>query len=70
MWFLIQNIKKLIEQGNVSVIDTLREGNQCMNFMAKLKTSSNLELIRQDFPLTNLLSLLRSGTAETFFLSD
>jgi len=63
---LIQDIKYLIEQGNVSVIHTLQEGYQCANFMAKFGASSNLELLRQNSPLTDLLIFLQSDATETF----
>jgi len=33
---LIQNVKDLLEQNNVNFYHTLREGNQCADFMAKL----------------------------------
>jgi len=67
---LIQDIKDLIEQGNVSVIHTLRERNQCVDFMAKLGAFSNLELLPQDSPPSDLLSLLESDAARIFFLRD
>ena len=67
---LIQDIKDLIEQGNVSVIHTLHERNQCVDFMAKLGAFSNLELLPQDSPPSDLLSLLESDAARIFFLRD
>jgi hypothetical protein len=36
---LIQNIKELFSQTNVSLHHTLREGNQCADFFAKLRAS-------------------------------
>jgi len=35
---LIQDIKELIEQSNITIYHTLREGNQCAYFMAKFGT--------------------------------
>jgi len=67
---LIQDIKYLIEQGNVSIIHTLHEWNQCANFMVKLDVSSNFEFFRQYSPPIDLLSLLRSDAARTFYLRD
>jgi len=32
---MIQDIKELIEQSNITIYPTLREGNQCADFMAK-----------------------------------
>ena len=42
---LIQDIKKLLEQGNVRVNHTLREENQCADFFAKLDASSDVEFL-------------------------
>jgi hypothetical protein len=41
--FLIQDVKDLMEQSNIIVCHTLREGNQCAYFLAKLENKfSNL----------------------------
>lgn len=42
---LIQDVKDLMEQNNVTVYHTLREDNQCVDFMAKLGASSDTELL-------------------------
>jgi len=42
---LIQDIKELLEQGNVMVNYTLREVNQCADFFAKLGASSDVEFL-------------------------
>ncbi|MCI26345.1 replication protein A1-like protein, partial [Trifolium medium] len=47
---LIQDIKELISQYNVSLYHTLKEGNQCANFFAKLGTSSDVDFSRHDSP--------------------
>jgi ribonuclease HI len=39
---LIQDIKELLSQTNVSLFHTLREGNQCADFFAKLGASSDV----------------------------
>jgi len=55
---LIQDIKKMIQQGNITVNHTLREENQCADVIAKFGASFNVELIRHDFPSMNLLHFL------------
>jgi len=42
---LIQDIKYLLHQINVTVSHTLKEGNQCADFMAKLGASSDVDLL-------------------------
>jgi len=42
---LIQDVKNLIGQSNIIVCHTLREGNQCANYFAKLGTILESELI-------------------------
>ena len=42
---LIQDIKKLITQSNVIPCHTLREGNHYADFLAKLRASSDAELL-------------------------
>jgi len=46
---LIQNIKNLIEQNNVTIYHTLRDGNQ-YGLIAKLRTSSDIDLLFHDCP--------------------
>ncbi|MCI54252.1 replication protein A1-like protein, partial [Trifolium medium] len=41
---LIQDIKELISQSNVTLQHTLKEGNQCADFLAILGASSNVDL--------------------------
>jgi len=65
---LIQDIKELMEQINATISYTLREGTHCANFMAKLGASSDIELVRHDSPLAELLPLLQSDVAGTFYL--
>ena len=59
---LIQDIRDLIEQGNVSVIHILREGNQCADYMLNLVLHQNLSpfvmtLIRQVFLSCKVMQL-------------
>lgn len=63
---LIQDIKVLLEQGNVMVNHTLREENQCADFFAKLRASSDVEFLRHESPLMNLKNLLQNDVAEIF----
>jgi len=64
---LIQDVKDLIEQNNVTIYHTLRKGKQCTDFMAKLRASSDVELLYHASPSDNLLCLLRMDTDRTFF---
>jgi ribonuclease HI len=64
---LIQDIKDLIQQSNVTICHTLREENQCVELMAKLGVSSDIELLLCDSPPTYLLSLLKIDVADTLF---
>jgi len=67
---LIQNIKQLLLQSNITVSHTLREGNQCINFLAKLGASSDDGFVLHDSPPTGLFELLRSDVAGTFHLRE
>jgi len=67
---LIQEIKKLIAQINVTVCHTLREGSQGADFMAKLGASSNIEFLLHASPPDDLLHLLKTDAAGTFFFRD
>jgi ribonuclease HI len=55
---LIQDIKELLHQSNVTVCHTLREGNQCADFLAKLGASSDVDLLIHDSPPDGLLNLI------------
>jgi hypothetical protein len=54
---LIQDVKDLIGQSNVIVCHTLREGNHCADFFAKLGANSNTELVYHTFPSADLLEV-------------
>jgi len=64
---LIQDVKDLIEQSNVIVCHTLREGNHCAYYFVKLGANSDSELIFQASPLDDLLHLVRMDAVETLY---
>ena len=64
---LIQDVKDLIEEYTVTICHTLREGNQCGNFLAKLGASSDNELLLHASPPEALLPLLQMDAAGTFY---
>jgi len=65
---LIQDIKEVLEQGNVTINHLLREGNQCIGFLAKLDASSNFEFLCHESTPTDLLNFLRNDAFGTFYL--
>jgi hypothetical protein len=67
---LIQDIKELLSQTNVSLHHTLREGNQCANFFAKLGASSDVDFLTHVSPPEGVRDLLRNDATGTFFLRD
>jgi len=68
---LIQDIKDLLKQGgNVMVNHTLREGNQCEDFLGKLGVRTNVEFLCHESPPTNLKNLLQSNMTRTFYLRE
>jgi len=62
---LIQCIKQLSHQTNVMATHTLRERNQCANFMAKFIASSNVDLLLHKLSCAGLINLLRSDANDT-----
>lgn len=64
---LIQDVKDLIEQNNVTICHTLREGNKCANFMVKLGVASNNKLLRHASPPKDVLHLLRMDALGIYF---
>lgn len=64
---LIQDVKDLIKEFIVTICHTLREGNQCADFLAKLGASSEIELLLHASPLEDLLPLLQIDAAGTFY---
>ncbi|GAU50506.1 hypothetical protein TSUD_409810 [Trifolium subterraneum] len=67
---LIQDIKELLSNINVSLCHTLREGNQCADFFAKHGASSDVDLFIHASPPEGILDLLRSDAAGTFLLRE
>jgi len=67
---LIQDIKELLEQRNVMVNHTLREGNQCAEFFAKLVAFSDVEFLRNESPPMNLKNSLQSDAAGISYLRE
>jgi ribonuclease HI len=67
---LIQNIKELLSQTNVSLYHTLREGNQCADFFAKLGVSSDADFLTHNFPPEGVCDLLKNNTMKKFFLRN
>jgi ribonuclease HI len=65
---LIQDIKDLLASRNFRIFHTLREGNQCADFLAKLGASSNASYSVHQSPPLDLISLLRSDAMGTVFL--
>jgi len=65
---LIHEIKILLSQPNVSLHHTLREGNQCADFLAKLGATSDVSLLTHSHPPDDLRPLLRTDALGTFFL--
>ncbi|XP_024636165.1 uncharacterized protein [Medicago truncatula] len=65
---LIQNIKDLISARNFSLHHSLREGNQCADFMAKIGASNDVDLLIHSHPPDGLYPLLQSDELGTLFL--
>jgi hypothetical protein len=64
---LIQDKKELLSQTNVSLHHTLREGNQCADFFAKLGALSDADFLTHASPLECIRNLLKNDTTGTFF---
>jgi len=64
---LLQDIKDLLRNCNFTLHHTLREGNQCADFLAKFGASSADVFTVHPSPPVDLLSLIRSDASGTFF---
>jgi len=62
---LIQDVKDLIEQNNIIVFHTLRDGNHCADFMINLGASLDVELLCHASP-DDLLYLFIMDAIGTF----
>ncbi|AES60552.1 hypothetical protein MTR_1g056190 [Medicago truncatula] len=67
---LIQNIKDLLNSRNYSIHHSLREGNHCVDFMAKLGATTDVDLTVYSSPPEDLLSLLLTDEMGTLFLRN
>jgi ribonuclease HI len=64
---VIQDIKDMLASRNYSLQHTLREGNQCADYLTKLGASSDVEFITHSSPPVDLLPLLRTNASGIFF---
>lgn len=62
-----QDIKDLLGNRNLTLHHTLREGNQCADFMVKMRVSSTNAFIMHSSPPADLLPLLKIDALGTFF---
>jgi len=65
---LIQDIKDKFSQVNYSLHHTLREGNQCTDYFAKLGASSYVGILIHLSPPDDLRPFLRNDASGTLFL--
>jgi hypothetical protein len=65
---LIQDINELLSQNNISLCHTLREGNQCVDFFAKLEASSDVDLSTHAFSPNCVRDLFKNDEMRIFFL--
>jgi hypothetical protein len=67
---LIQDIKELLSQTNVSFYHTLREGNQCAHFFAKLEASSDAGLLTHVSLLEDVHDFIKNNAMRTIFFRE
>ncbi|GAU45207.1 hypothetical protein TSUD_139120 [Trifolium subterraneum] len=67
---LIQDIKDLLSQISVSLHHTLREGNPCADFFAKLGASSDVDFLTHTSPPEGVRDLLRNDAMRTLFIRE
>ncbi|GAU37585.1 hypothetical protein TSUD_395580 [Trifolium subterraneum] len=67
---LIQDIKDRLSQISVSLHHTLREGNQCADFFAKLGASSDFDFLTHTSPPEGIRDLLRNDPMGTLFIHE
>lgn len=65
---LIEDVKALIQELNLSVHHSLREGNQCADFLAKLGASQELPFVYLVEPIPYLTPFLKSDEAGVSFI--
>ena len=64
---LVQDIKDILATRNYTIRHTLREGNYCTDFMAKLGATSNIELCVHSSPPHDILGMLSNDAMRVFF---
>jgi len=67
---ILQDIKQMLQQMNVTGSHTLREGNKCAHYMTKFEASSDVEFLFHNLPPASLVDLLKSDAAGTLFLRE
>jgi ribonuclease HI len=67
---LIRSIKDILSRSTVTLCHTLRESNQCADFLAKLGASSNDNLMIHTSPPDGLLNLLHADASGTLFMRE
>jgi hypothetical protein len=67
---LIQDIKELLSQANVSLHHTFREKNQCADLFTKLRASSDANFLTHASSSEGVRDLLRHDATGTFFLRE
>jgi len=65
---LIQEIRDMLSQASFSLHHTLREGNQCADYFAKLGASSDSDIMIHQSPPDDLRPLLRNDASGTLYL--
>ena len=65
---LVQDIKDILAVHNFCLIHTLREGDQCVDFLAKLGALSNVGFLEHLSPPHDLLDMLRNDPMGICFL--
>jgi len=65
---LIQDIRDVLSQGNYSLHHTLREGNFCADYLAKLGAATDAPIQIHSSPPEDLRPLLRNDAYGTLFL--
>jgi len=64
---LIQDIKDLIIHNNTSILHTLREGDNCADFLTKMGAASGSVMTNHASPPEELLPLIMDDAWETYF---
>jgi hypothetical protein len=67
---LIEDIKELFSQSNTTLYHTLREGNNCVDFLAKFEASSDFDLTIHASPPKDLFDIPRSDAVGTLLLRE